>query len=96
MSRFFRGLYGYVRGLDWRKWHGLKVSVMTWFRLVEVEGWRRKAPALPYGAYERNSALLFLSYVAVLLEYKKNYTLYLGTDAVHSHTEQCYALSSMA
>ena len=60
------------------------------------EGWRRKAPALPYGAYERNSALLFLSYVAVLLEYKKNYTLYLGTDAVHSHTEQCYALSSMA
>ena len=38
MSKFFRGLYGYVRGLDWRKWQGLKVSVMTWFRLVEVEG----------------------------------------------------------
>lgn len=27
-----------MRGLDWRKWQGLKVSVMTWFRLVEVEG----------------------------------------------------------
>lgn len=46
MSKFFRGLYGYVRGLDWRKLQGLKVSVMTWFRLVEVEGWRLSAPAL--------------------------------------------------
>lgn len=34
------------RGLGWRKLQGLKVSVMTWFRLVEVEGWRLSAPAL--------------------------------------------------